>query len=995
MYNKNLLNRIIAFLAAVVMLVAVVPVSAFAAEKGEIVVVGANPDFGITKNGTKYSGIAYEFFEQMKKHTGHRYTYVEGTPDELIAMLKEKKIDVIPCVSKADVEVYFSGETENAVLSDYSIMKKFSAVYVPDSSSDIGFYDITALKNARIGCLADDVSKYFVDGSFVCAELVDAQFVVYNTEAQMKSDFFSGKLDAVVKDCFRPWANESIVYQFGMGDSFFLTDISDKELSAQLTEAAGGVTITDPYFSVDMYERFISCFGSQKFAFSDAEKEFITKNKYITVAYNLQSNMIETYDKGKKRLVGIMGDMIADLESKTGFSISVVTCSSIADCVKMLESGEADVICGGVNNYSISGQGSILVTTPVSRVPVVAAGRANTQISDHSKIAIPFYGSDIEEYLKLIYPNATFLPYDDVKKCMDAVLAGEADVLCAGAYEIIYLKNGSYDNFEIIQTFNCYHSECFGMSTTEKELASIFGKALAQMTSTENGILTFDTMTSFGYDSMTLSRFVDKYLFVVVIVIAIILAELAVLVVVLRRNSRRNSEIDPLTGGRTKQKYIEDSLKAVKKSSPEKWAIVLFDINKFKYVNDRLGYEEGNRMLERLYKTISDHLDDDEVFSRISDDNFALTVHNLSDNEMTSKINMIFDEFSRRNALFVKYPVLFSAGVCRLGQCVDKHGAVDINAALDRATIAKKTQKGQHNTSISFYDGKIREKALREKDYESAMPTALQQHEFECYLQPKYGLKSRHIEGAEALIRWNSKEFGFVFPNDFIPLSEKNGFVVDLDFYILEEVCKAMRRWLDDGKTPVVVSVNQSRLHLNNEDYIWRLREIVDKYEIPYEYIELEITESVFSDNVDRLLVIMKKLHEIGFKLSIDDFGSGYSSLNMLKDVPADVIKIDREFFNGTVNSEKGRAVIETVVGLAKKLHMEVISEGVETLDQINFLSEIDCHMVQGYYFAKPMPMSAYEDMWFNDLEMIKREEAEKASNAEKAAQTSEETAQS
>lgn len=294
-----------------------------------------------------------------------------------------------------------------------------------------------------------------------------------------------------------------------------------------------------------------------------------------------------------------------------------------------------------------------------------------------------------------------------------------------------------------------------------------------------------------------------------------------------------------------------------------------------------------------------------------------------------------------------------------------------MNVAVDHCKIAKKTIKGLHSSAVAFYDAKLRDKTLREKDFESVMPKALEKHEFMCYIQPKFGAKSRHIEGGEALIRWRSSEFGFVYPDEFIPLSEKNGFVVELDFFILEEVCKAMRRWLDMGLTPVVVSVNQSRMHLSHDDYIWRLREIVDKYAIPYEYIELELTETVFTENTDLLLQIMQKLHDIGFKISIDDFGSGYSSLNMLKDIPADVVKIDREFFNGTVHSDKGRAVIMTVVDLAKKLKMHVISEGVETLDQVEFLDKINCDLIQGYYFAKPMPINEFEDMWFGELKKI------------------------
>lgn len=427
---------------------------------------------------------------------------------------------------------------------------------------------------------------------------------------------------------------------------------------------------------------------------------------------------------------------------------------------------------------------------------------------------------------------------------------------------------------------------------------------------------------------------------------------------------RRHQDIDPITGGKNKNRFFYECAKLVKKTPPEKFAMVVLDIDKFKYINDRLGYDEGDRMLGRIHKTLSDCLSKEEPFARISEDNFALLIKNAPDNEISNRLHEIFSEFERRNSFFIKYPVNFSAGVCRLGQCRGKYDAVDFTIAIDRCKLAKKSIKNKHNSDVAFYDGKIREISLREKDFENAMPAALENNEFECYLQPKYGTHSHKIVGAEALIRWNSKEFGFVCPGDFIPLAEKNGFVIELDFFILEEVCKLLRRWLDMGKNPIVISVNQSRLHINDDDYIWRLREIVDKYEIPYEYIELELTESVFTEDADRMIAIMKKLHDIGFKLSIDDFGSGYSSLNLLKDIPADVLKIDREFFNGTVNSKKGRAVISSVVDMAKNLEMNVISEGVETQDQIDFLKEIECNMVQGFYFSKPMKLKDFDELW-------------------------------
>ena len=465
-------------------------------------------------------------------------------------------------------------------------------------------------------------------------------------------------------------------------------------------------------------------------------------------------------------------------------------------------------------------------------------------------------------------------------------------------------------------------------------------------------------------ESAAFALFSAEYIYIWIAAGAVFTVLLVGIIIFFTIRSRRFRDTDQLTGGKNKNRFYRDCEKISKKISPEKLAMVVLDIDKFKYINDRLGYDEGDRILVRIHKTLADCLDKEEPFARISEDNFACLLKNAPDKDLEMRLHEVFTEFNRRNSFFIKYPVNFSAGICRLGQCRGKFDSIDFTTAIDRCKLAKKSIKNKHNSDVAFYDGKIREVSLREKDFENAMPQALENREFECYLQPKYGTNSREIVGAEALIRWNSKEFGFVCPGDFIPLAEKNGFVVELDFFILEEVCKMLRRWLDNGKTPIVISVNQSRLHINDDDYIWRLREIVDKYEIPYEYIELELTESVFTEDAERMIAIMKKLHEIGFKLSIDDFGSGYSSLNLLKDIPADVLKIDREFFNGTVNSKKGRAIISSVVDMAKNLEMNVISEGVETQDQIDFLKEIDCNMVQGFYFSKPMKLKDFDELW-------------------------------
>lgn len=977
--RKCSLKRVVSIVLILAVFLCCMPLGGVAFAKGETLRVGVSSVFGIHKENNGYDGFAYEFLTAMQVSTGHKYTFLEAKPDELMQMLADGVIDIIPCVTAAEydywAEKYFGTNARSAEekaipqLCDSSLMKKYTAIYVKDDSSDtIAFYDKEALNKATIGYLSECEDMYFLDGRFIRGEIDMANFVAYETEAQMKSDFDSGKIDAVVKSCFHPWENEKIVYQYSTADCYMLVSGKDTELKSDIDSAVNYMYMTDSDFGKELYDKHIERYGAAKFAFSNAERAYIENNPIITVAYNDGASVVENFNNASGHIVGYTDTVLRHISDMTGFTIQVISCATLEECVSLLADGTADVICGGANMYSIAEYGSFSVSFPYATIPIVTIGREGASLSGNLKIAIPYYNDNINDYAAAVYKNATLLPFDSITECAEAVYEGTVDIACSDLYEAAYIIGTEYRELSIIDNGTSYHLECFAYNNSSSELRTIFGKCIASLGDSEFAEAYSDTVVAIS-NIPTTGMVSEGVTYLLAVLLALVVIGLALLLITSYVRTKRTGSTDPLTGGRNKHKFIEDTQKLFKKNPTDKWAIALFDINKFKFVNDQLGYEEGDRMLERLYKTIADEMESDEVFARVSDDNFACTMRAAQDSEIISRLNAIFADFERRNNMFVKYSVIFSAGVCRLYECIDGNNGVDVYAALDRCTIAKKAQKGLHYSSIAFYDGKIRDKALREKDYENIMPTALEQHEFECYLQPKYGLKSRRIEGAEALIRWNSKKFGFVFPNEFIPISEKNGFVVELDFFILEEVCKSLRRWLDEGKTPVVISVNQSRLHLNYDDYIWRLREIVDKYDVPYNYIELELTESVFMENADKLLVIAHKLHEIGFKLSLDDFGSGYSSLNMLKDIPVDVVKIDREFFNGTVNSERGRAVISTVVDLAKNLNMQVISEGVETLEQVEFLTEINCTMVQGYYFAKPMPMKDFEELWQKELD--------------------------
>lgn len=428
-----------------------------------------------------------------------------------------------------------------------------------------------------------------------------------------------------------------------------------------------------------------------------------------------------------------------------------------------------------------------------------------------------------------------------------------------------------------------------------------------------------------------------------------------------RQEAHEYTYIDKLTGAWNLNKFILEVDNFLKKSRTEKYALIYSDIEKFKYFNDTYGYLEGDRILIDFKNILDKLLESDEVYARGVADKFIILIHFNDEVELIDrfrKFNFFLNRIYKNKTDFYKLSV--TSGVCLINP-EDKN----IKPIIDRANIARKTKKGSHKSTHAFYNNEIEEKVAREKDIEDIMEDSLINNEFIVHYQPKVKLSDKSIIGAEALVRWERPGIGIISPFDFIPLFEKNGFVVEIDFYVFEQVCKKISEWLEKGNNVVTISVNFSRAHLKKNNFIQRLQNITEKYNVPKNLLEIEITESAFIDNSEVLVRIVKELKEIGFSISIDDFGSGYSGLNLLKELPVDVLKLDKDFLKKGETTDREKIIISNVINMAKQLKITVISEGVETLEQFNFLNEIGCDMAQGYLFAKPMPIWDFENMIF------------------------------
>lgn len=414
---------------------------------------------------------------------------------------------------------------------------------------------------------------------------------------------------------------------------------------------------------------------------------------------------------------------------------------------------------------------------------------------------------------------------------------------------------------------------------------------------------------------------------------------------------------DELTGIPNKNLFKRTAQKLILESETQ-YAYVILDVNKFKMVNDIFGYAYGDLLLKYIAEVVTEEFADGETAARFSGDMFHIVCHFSTVHQLEARLAALA---ARVEELRFAADADYRIAVC-FGVYVVENTNVLIETMGDKAALAVKKIKNTYKSSIYFYNDDIRDKILEEQEIENDMQFAIDHEEFKVYIQPKYSLKTRRVEGGEALVRWEHPLKGLISPVVFIPVFEKNGFVTTLDMYMLEHVCKSLRSWMDQGIEPMPISVNQSRLHLHNPNYLGNITRILQSYDIEPRWIEIEITESAFFEDGKKMITILRELHELGFCISMDDFGSGYSSLNMLHEIEVDVLKIDKNFFNERSNSDRGKKIVNNIISMASDLNIIVVAEGVETKEQVDFLMETECSLVQGYYFARPMPVETFEE---------------------------------
>lgn len=415
--------------------------------------------------------------------------------------------------------------------------------------------------------------------------------------------------------------------------------------------------------------------------------------------------------------------------------------------------------------------------------------------------------------------------------------------------------------------------------------------------------------------------------------------------------------MDSLTCIPNSKGFYINTANILKDNADKKYAIVVYDISRFKSVNDVYGMQVGDEVLRFIAGCMKEVFDDTVTYARLNADVFAYCMPYNNKGELVKTIEKLRKTISTNR---YDFDINTSYGIYLVEDI-----NVPVNLMCDRAGMARKTIKDSILKFCAFYDEQYRAEMLKTSEIERDMYRALSEQQFRMYLQPKYSLKNDTLCGAEVLCRWQHPKKGIIPPNDFIPLFEKNGFILRLDEYMWEEACKAIRGWLDEGRTPLTLSVNISRYHIRHNDLVAVFSHLLEKYGLTSDMLTLEITESLFLDKPQELNHVLTHLQNMGFRLEVDDFGSGFSSLNLIRNIAVDTIKIDKEFLDSEIASEKGKIVVNHTISMAKDLKLQVVAEGVETKEHVDFLKGSQCDIAQGFYFAKPMPLEQFNQLEF------------------------------
>ncbi|SDI83388.1 EAL domain, c-di-GMP-specific phosphodiesterase class I (or its enzymatically inactive variant) [Pseudobutyrivibrio sp. 49] len=677
-------------------------------------------------------------------------------------------------------------------------------------------------------------------------------------------------------------------------------------------------------------------------------------------------------DNVSEETVGIGVDLIREVAKEAGYDIIIknITEGNMKDA---LDNSEYDVVMPfGGSITSTSGMNAI-VTENLMEIPFTLVTTKNSSLPTLNtvRVGMPASLKGVAETVHELYPGMKIVFYDDIRGGVKGLQKGEVDALLNNSYVWSYvLQKPSYVNLHVQPS--AMFSMGFKAGTLDtprgQEIIDRLNMGISRLeeTKTEAIILDYTTRRLYHYDLWDY-----MYQYGAFIILGILLFAAVIGTMVFRQRSitlmqeerlRLLIDHDELTGAYSMNGFRKRVEEILRENPSVPYFISYNNIVDFKFINDSFGKETGDKLLKYWVKISKNILSEDEAIGRVTADQFVI-LRRIEGNEKIYEDEQ--DVVEPVNNFLISQGKNFKVQLCS-GIYVltpDDLQNIDVDHMIDFARIAERKLRESGKTGFEFYNLNQWETKKRAVDIVGHLSSAIEAEEIQVWYQPQVNFESNTIIGAEALCRWAHGNLGWISPGEFIPALENSGKIYELDCYVWEKVCKDLHRWNNLGKR-MTVSVNVSRSDISeNPDIHLLFMDLIRKYELTPDQLHIEITESAYVKDSKLLILTTENLRSNGFLVEMDDFGSGYSSLNMLKELPVDRVKLDLRFLSSEGFEEKGQIILTYLIQMIQLLGMDLLAEGVETLDQAMFLKSKDCLEMQGYYFHKPMSVIDFEEL--------------------------------
>ena len=913
----------------------------------------------IKEHNGEYYGYGVEYLEKIAEYTEWKYTYInDASWQESLEKLRKGEIDLI-CTAH-----YTEERAKEFLYANIPLGYETTLLYTGVDSA-ISYQEYDAINGCTVGLLkesysAKDFQEYMKENNISC----DA--IYFQRENDMLAALEDGDIDMLAIGSRYGTDALKLVDRLGANAFYCITNKENEILIKEIESILQQLKFDAPEFEGELNAEY---FGHNSIShtplYTEEELEYIEGLDVIKVKIMMNQHPSCYVEDGVAK--GIWVEYLNLLSKKSGIQFQIEA-GELADSSEevfneLLEDGYLlfRTLRAREHNNRI---GDNLSTIPLSDIKISYLKQKDEFVEDKNTsylVAMTKDLSYVETRLIEENPSYQFAYYDKPEDCLEALINGDVDMVVQNAFWASYLmqKPEYADKLTEIPGTD-YNNKAVLVASEDREmLIGILDKAINHISEEEQAEIVSRELLLNPYPLKIVDIWYLYWEWMLGITIALVIG-FAVYTILTRRMAKmviqkkeyellqKKVQLDELTGLYNRS-YFYELAKEVIDNAEEEMCIVTMDISNFKVVNELYGMNTGDRLLKEIAQQVL-KLEGEHEFlpSRFMADHYYMCMPRSE----FEKIHLpkSFKTFLEDMDIKVVYGVFF----------IENQTDMPVNIMCDRAALAAHDKHYRYVEYVHFYNDSIRKEMMEEQEIENDMEKALKEKQFYIMIQPKYNGITRKIVGGEVLVRWQHPEKGIISPGIFIKVFEKNGFIIHLDYFVWEETCRLIAKQNEAGIN-IPLSINVSRAHFYGNELKHRLLELIERYGIRPEQLELEITESIYGEDPEVIYDKIRELREAGFKIAMDDFGSGYSSLNMLKEMPLDIIKMDLKFLDG--EEAKSRLILGSLIKLAQAMELKVVVEGVEIASQVEFLSRFkDCY-IQGYYFSRPVVEDVYAEM--------------------------------